>query len=251
MESMSDHIVICGWHDGAIEIVRQVQEDVVRDRREIVVVCNSATDRQKGAMEECGVRLLEADPADKQALSDAGIRTAARAIILADRSAGKAADARSILIALAIEALNDVVHTVVELIDSSNRLHFERTKIDEIVCVSEIGEKLLAQSALTHGLTDFYTHLLTTSSDTNEIYVVEIDDRLQGKTFCEILDCLREEDFLVIGLRSDGVTAINPRLSAEAPQGYTESGMTDRDTYKLKEGDQLVVISYAKPHLGD
>ena len=246
---LENHVVICGWHDGALEIVRQIREDIVRDRWEIVVVAENVSEKHRALLNEHGIRHIQSDPADKAALREAGICSAARGIILADRSAGKAADAQSILIALAIESLNAEVHTAVEIIESPNRSHFERTRIDEIVCVSEIGEKLLAQAALTHGLTEFYTRLLTTTSDTNEIYVVDLCDDLVGKTFVEAEEALADGDFIPIGIRSDGVTTINPRLAATATEEYNTAGMRDRDTYKLRKVDQLVVIAYSKPEV--
>ncbi|NOZ21865.1 MAG: hypothetical protein GXP25_12355 [Planctomycetes bacterium] len=248
---LENHVVICGWNDAAMEIVRQIRGEAVRDRWEIVVVADDIPKKERDLLKGWDTRHIQSDPADKDALREAGICSAARAIILADRSAGTAADAKSILIALAIEALNEKVHTAVEIIESPNRSHFERTRIDEIVCVGEIAEKLLAQAALTHGLTEFYTHLLTTTSDTNEIYVVDICDALVGKTFAETEEALADHDFIPIGIRSNGVTTINPRLAANAREeyNYSDAGARDRDTYKLKKDDQLLVIAYSKPEI--
>ncbi len=172
------------------------------------------------------------------------------------------------LTALAIEAIEPQVHTIVELLSSRSRIHFRYTHVDEVVCVDELTEKLLAQTAITHGLSEFYMRLLTATEDTNEVYVVAVPEAFVGRTYRELEHALVEydsEDVILVGVQTEAVKTeggeavtnrhareihthaltINPPCRDALAPGST---LVDRD-HVLARGDRLFLIAYSPPRL--
>ena len=171
--TMRDHFVICNWNDLGDQIIRQLHAKVVGDERPVVIVTD-----QPEHVPQCepelsddpyrNVFVIPGDPTSDRILARANIAEADTAIVLSDPREGEHADTKSVLTALAIEATEPRVHTIVELLHSRNRVHFQHTSVDEVVCVDELTEKLVAQAALTHGLSEFYCRLLTATESQAE-----------------------------------------------------------------------------------
>ena len=231
--SFRDHVVICGWSDKAAGIVRQLHAPVIKDKPSIVVIDEGpVTFPDEPAFAD--VYSIQGDPTRDEVLAEACVAAADSAVILPDSRDGDRADARSIMIALAIESINRDVHTCVEVVDSRNVSHFERTAVNEIVSLSSVSEKLLAQAALFHGITDFYQELLTFEEANNELYRVAPPAGLVGETFADAYASLLEQRVTLIGVNAGDGPAINP----------------PSDTV-IRSGDDLWVIALSKPDFDD
>lgn len=270
---LTKHFVIAGWNDLGDQIVRELHAGVVRDARAIVIVTDQP-ERVPRAEPETdddpyhNVFVIPGDPTSDRILARANIAQAETAIVLSDPREGKYADTKSVLIALAIEAIEPRVHTIVELLQSRSRIHFRYTHVDEVVCVDELTEKLLAQSAITHGLSEFYMRLLTATEDTNEVYVVPVPAPFVGKTYRQLEKALIDyeaEDVILVGIQSEApsteggppaagqhaqplpsrILTINPPCADSLPDG---SPLKHRDCV-LEAGDRLFVIAYCPPRL--
>lgn len=272
-DTLSGHYVICNWNDLGDDIVHQLHAPVVADLRPIVIVTDrpetvpqaeSATDSDPYR----NVFVIPGDPTSDKILARANIAAADTAIVLSDPDEGEHADTRSVLTALAIEAIEPKVHTIVELLNSKNRIQFQHTSVDEVICVDELTEKLIAQAAMTHGLSEFYTRLLTATEDTNEVYVVDVPPAFHGRTYRELERALlsyRDEDVVLVGVQTiearteggdpvhdwhgdvvhDRALTINPRHER---LHVTDSRLKTRD-YVLKPGDRAFLIAYRPPSL--
>ncbi len=259
--SLSDHYVICNWNDLGDEIVRQLHAPVVGDLRPIVIVTErpEAVPQAESACADDPYRnvfVIPGDPTSDRILARANIAAAGTAIVLSDPGEGDYADTKSVLIALAVEAIEAKVHTIVELLHSKNRIHFQHTSVDEVVCVDELSEKLLSQSALTHGLSEFYTRLLTATEDTNEVYVVSVPGAWVGQTYRRLAEALIDydaEDVILVGLQTaqpgnvEPVLAINPPAAAA---GTAAAAVCTRD-HVLQVHDRLFLIAYRPPALSE
>ncbi|MBU0552582.1 NAD-binding protein [Myxococcota bacterium] len=184
--------------------------------------------------------LLYGCPSNRALLRRANVSQARAAIILSDPLQGKEADARSTLVAVAIERENPQVHTVIELILSAHRDHLRATKIDEVICLGDLAEKLLAQSCITPGSNEVFAHLLTTASHTNQIFLPRVPLPLVGRSWRTIARRVIEcgLPFTVCGFvqrRHDERPrfALNPRGLEAHP---------NKDTI-LKSKDQLIIIA--------
>lgn len=158
------------------------------------------------------LRLVYGDPADPAALEKAGVENCGAAIILADPNYGDYADAPSTLTAMAIEKINPAIHTVMELIDSSNREYIDFNIINEAVCLGDITEKLIAQNSFNPGVIDIFDNLLTSGKGTPEIFIVQLPEKLENKTFYEIYKASvhAKSPFIIIGYIENSRYFINP-----------------------------------------
>lgn len=262
--NIKDHVVICNWTDKADVIVRQLHDESVHDKNPIIVVTETPEQVPQSTDKVYrGLLTIGGDPADKEILERADIRTAKTAVILADEADPENADSKSILIQLAIDSINPNVHTIVELIKSSSEMYFKYTHVNEIICLEQLAEKLLSQSALTPGLSEVYMNLLTQSLDTNEIYLEELPGSFAGQTYEEVekkIVSIKEKDIILIGWatdiekRVDGEIVLNSRgkpiFEKEIiinPKSSTNSDYSK--SHKFKKGDSLFVISFEKPEL--
>jgi len=193
-----------------------------------------------------------AEPADLRRLR---IEHARAAVILADPVQGELADAHSTLIAVAIERRDPQVHTVMELIASVNRAHLRQTEVNEVVCLGELSEHLIAQSCVTPGIARVFADLLHAHPGTTQIFVVDLPETLAGLTYRQLARRAieRRAPFILAGFARDpapdshrpdtgrtgrGCFVLNPRAGHEPGKDTT-----------LVPGDRLVAIGYAVPVL--
>lgn len=288
------HIVICNWSKKVYEIINQLHDPVLTEQKPIVIVSESADQipikyTNVPLSRFKNVYYIKGDPTSTEILLLAGIERAKTAIILADERLGirkysgmldntsndstdrlfassdptdvknrrKLIDAKSILIGMVAESINPEVHTAVELVDSHSRIHFERTRIDEIICADTIASKLIAQCATTNGLSEFYVRLLTATQDSNEIYFVKVNGGLIDKTFRQVQKIVLERklDTILIGFVTkrkketldrhgkqvdERVVVINPKSKENMNSNFNRN-------YVLGKNDYLIAIAYEKP----
>jgi voltage-gated potassium channel len=267
--NIQGHYVICNWNESGDTIIRELHANVMGDERPILVVTDHpedvpATEPQGGPDPYRNVFVVPGEPTNDRILDRANLSAAKTVIVLADARDGEYADARSVLIALAVEAINPAIHTIVQLRNARNRIHLEHTSVDEVVCVDELAEKLVAQSAVTHGLTEFYTRLLTATEDTNEIFLVPVPAAFVGRPYRELERALidyGEEDVILVGVQTMPERQETPRLNRAAarprvainpphPSRLAQTNAAcDRD-HILGDSDQLFVMAYRPPSIG-
>lgn len=262
--NIKDHVVICNWTSKADVVVRQLHDESVREKRPIIVITENpekvpkCTDRAYR-----GLLMIGGDPADKEILERADIKYAKTAVILSNDEDIENADSKSILIQLAIDSINPNVHTIVELVKSSSEMYFKYTHVNEIICLEQLAEKLLSQTALTPGLSEVYMNLLTQSAETNEIYLEEIPGMFIGKTYEEVereIVSIKEKDIILIGWstsvekKENGKVIVNGKGNSIFekeiiinPRSST-NGIYSKN-HRFKKGDSLFLISYEKPEL--
>ena len=142
----ADHIVICGWNSTARDLVDELQHDEYTAK---IVLVHDADRNPAGG----DVYYVRGDATHADDLERAGIETAMAAVVFpADGS--DAADMRSILIVMAIEAMAPDVRTVVEVNNPRHEVHLKRANADEVLVTSQLASHLLARSALYPGLSE-------------------------------------------------------------------------------------------------
>ena len=287
-------MVLCNASAQVRQIVRELHADMVRNRPDVVLVLqdNALWESHPEWYPEkeapftrdhffvVAGRDLAADPT---VLDDVCIDAARMAVILADPNHGPRADARSLLLALAIERRNCEVHTVLELLSSPNRIHLRGTAIDEVVCVDQLTEKLIAQCCITPGVGQVFRSLLVNTPDTNNIHLAPVPRACHGMTYRAL--CLRALDlrlpFVPIGFvlepRAEAPEAADAQATAPLAAGAQAGGgacaegagspmgterprrtyvlnpgageVEGRDT-PLSHGDALIAIAFQPPDLG-
>jgi len=247
---LTDHVVICNANPkvrGIVEEIHGAEPDldvvlIVQDR----ALWYDHAEWHPREADAARFHVVEGCPTDGDLLRCACIADARAAIILSDPTHGNLSDARGALVAIAIEQANPQVHTVMELLLSVNKTHLAATDINEVVCLGEIAEKLVAQSTITTGSSRLFAHLLTTESDTSQIFMEPVDAERAGRTYRDLArEVIRSgEPRVLVGFilgphedteeeRSDPLVVLNPRPRKEP----------GRDTV-LDEGDRLIVIAF-------
>ncbi|NIA31520.1 MAG: hypothetical protein GWP06_16630 [Actinobacteria bacterium] len=259
-----EHVVLCNWSSKADIIVRQLHDVSVHDKRPIIVITNNPENLPKTTDPTYrGLLMIGGDPANKEILKRADVEHAKTVIVLADEDDLENSDSRSILIVLAIESINADVHIIVELVKSNSEMFFQYTHVDEIVCLEHLAERLLAQSALTPGLSQVFMDLLTQSEDTNEIYQEIVPESLIGVSYGDAeatIIGIDEKDIILIGFSTvikkkvNGQDIVNNKgRSIHEKKIIINPKSSSKDTYskdyKFKPGDSIFLISYEKPEI--
>jgi voltage-gated potassium channel len=212
---LKDHLILCGWSRKGEIIVREYLAAYPTDDKPVVVVAEfDHLPQLADAGARARVQFLNDDFTKIEALEKAGVRRAARAIILADTSKARKerdADARTVLCALTIERLNPAVYTCAEIHRREHAHHLEMGKVNDYVVSGEHSAFLLAQSAITRGVMSVFSELMTHQHG-NRFSRCTVSNKWKGKTFFDMLVHLKKEhDALLVAVQSDDKTVVNPR----------------------------------------
>lgn len=225
LRKMKDHIVVLGWAPRVRHLLAQLQTGDLKTARPVVLVA----DLPKNPAADLGVQFVSGDPTDEEALLEAGVRRAYGAVVLADLSA-RDPDARTLLIALAVEHLNPSIYTVVEVVDPRNVRHFQHANVDEVVCLNQFSEYLILQSLVSPGLSHLFRSLLE-FGEGDEVYRVPAPPSQVGRSFQEALVGLYQRwGVILLAVERDGEIVVNPK-----------------EAYYLEKGDHLFVIAPEEP----
>jgi voltage-gated potassium channel len=214
----ADHIVICGWNATARELVDELKQDEYKAK--IVLVHD--VDRNPAGGD---VYYVRGDATHGEDLERAGISSAQAAIVFPS-DGSDAADMRSILIVMAIEAMAPEVRTVVEVNNPRHEVHLKRANADEVLVTSQLASHLLARSALYPGLSSLVTDIVS-GGEGAELYRVSLPEEYCGLTVDALSATLRREHrATLLSINRGGHTFANP-----APD------------FELAEGDDAVVLA--------
>lgn len=237
---MEDHLVLCNWSERGLPWIREVHSKIIQDKRPVVIIHDSPEaidlpDKQDDAAFN-DVYIVKGDPSNDVILRRARVARAHSVVILADDRQGDHADGKTILTCIAVRNLckgDKQPNVAVECRNVNNRNHLLRAGADEIISSDELGLRLLARTALFHGMTRVYQELLTVGRDANEMYLFPATEGLIGRDFVEIASMfVRYRDdkhsCLLIGIQRDDEMILNP---------------IGNDSGPLKKGDQLILLS--------
>lgn len=237
---MDDHLVLCNWGPRGLAWIREVHSKIIQDKRPVVIIHDETEqidlpDKQDDAAFN-DVYIVKGDPTNEIILRRARVTTAHSVVILVDERQGDYADGKSILTCLAIRDLckgSQQPNVAVECRNPENRHRLLKAGADEIISSDELGLRLLARTAIYHGMTRVYQELLTVGRDANEMYLYPVPQELIGRDFVEISSMfLRYRDdkkcCLLIGLQRGEQMILNPIGNEAGP---------------VKEDDQLILLS--------
>ncbi len=230
---LSGHIVIIGWGSKTEEIIRELHSPEVKRKVPIVVISDTVTRVIFPDDDEFrDVYFVKGAATSEDVLQRAAVGAAVTAIVLAEPESGREeSDARSVLTALAIEALNPAVYTIVEVCDQSNIANFSYTTVDEVVCAAEFSERLLSQVIMNPGITRVFDELLTFERG-NEVYLMPLPQETVGMTFRELHRRLLQSRVILVGVESGEPGKRKISLNPGA------------DTFRFRLTDKAVVIAF-------
>jgi voltage-gated potassium channel len=214
-EDLKDHLIVCGWNRKAEIIIREFVAAYPDDERPIVVVAEleAGIPQLIDPASRARVQFLNDDFTKLEAIEKAGVRRAARCILLSDMAKGRKerdADARTVLAALTIERLNPAIYTVAEIHRREHAIHLEMGKVNDYVVSGEQSAFLLAQSAITRGVMSVFSELLTREHG-NRFSRCSVTKTWKGRTFLDLMIHMKEKhNALLIGVEQDEKIVVNP-----------------------------------------
>lgn len=256
LAKLRGHVVICNCSDKLRRVVEDLQRASAPAALDVVLLVQDEQlwrahpDWHPTPSSSGQFFTIFGCPTEAECLRRARIAEARAAVILADPNQGALADARSTLVAVAIERHNPQVHTVMELLSSVNRDHLRTTEVNEVICLGDVTEKLLAQSCLTPGVKNLFSSLLSVEPGSPSIFTSELPAALAGQSYRALAQraIAQGAPFVLIGFacRGNGAAdAAAQRRLVLNPRSGDEPG---RDS-TLAAGDQLVIMASAPPEL--
>jgi voltage-gated potassium channel len=237
---MEGHLVLCNWSPRGLSWIREVHSKIIQEKRPVVII-HDDTERVDlpEAHDEAAfhdVYLIKGDPTNEVILRRARVHRAHSVVILADDRQGEHADGKTILTCVAVRNIGrgqDHPNVAVECRNPNLRHHILKAGADEVISSDELGLRLLARTALYHGITRVYQELLTVGRDANEMYLVPVPEGLAGRDFVEVSGMFaRHRDdrrsCLLVGVQRGDEMILNPIGPEAGP---------------LQTSDQLIVLS--------
>jgi voltage-gated potassium channel Kch len=244
---MEDHLVLCNWGPRGLAWIREVHSKIIQDKRPIVIIHDNTEEIDLPDQHDDpafnDVYMIKGDPTNEVVLRRARVPRAHSVVVLADDRQGEHADGKTILVCIAIQNIcrgGECPNVAVECRNPNVRHHLLKAGADEIISSDELGLRLLARTALFHGMTRVYQELLTVGRDANEMYLLPIPEELVGRDFVEISSMfLRHRDdrrsCVLVGLQRGETMILNPIGTEAGP---------------LKPNDQLILLSRVFIHEG-
>ena len=210
MAKMKNHFLICGWKPNFERILAGILNANPEVPNERIVILNNAgqgeIDRIKSDSRFKGINYLHGDFTDEDTLLKAQIKTAERALILADLSENYSAlenDSRAVLAVITMKNLNPRIYCVAEIADSKFEKHLSLARCDEIILSSDYEQNLLVQASSGKGMSHILRELIARDSDAG-IVIESIPQEFVGKPYRDYRISLRTRDVLIGLLENTG-----------------------------------------------
>jgi voltage-gated potassium channel len=241
-----DHLVLCNWSPRGLEWIREVHAKIIQDKRPVIIIHDAPDEIELPDTQDdpafSDVFIVKGDPTSEVILRRAKVAKAHSVVVLSDDREGKHADGKSVLTCIALRGVcrgEQQPNITAECRNPANRHHLKKAGADEIISSGELGLRLLARSALYHGMTRVYQELLTVGRDANEMYLLPAPEGLIGKDFAELSGMFSRHrgdrrSCLLIGIQRGEEMHLNPIGGEAGP---------------LKPDDQLILLSriFLKP----
>lgn len=224
---MKKHILIVHYPglERVENLVQQLRADVHTADSPIVLV-DANLEELPVALAELGIRFVRGDASKESTLRQANVENAERALVLALDAREPHSDNHTLAAVLVLEQLNEQVHTVAECIDPEHIGLLKRAGADSVVCLSELSTNLLIQESVDPGVQEV-VHEITSNTRGQQIYMLQVGT---NSTFGEARASLSEQGALVLGVRREGGSQLNPS-----------------DSFQIHSGDGVICLAAKRP----
>lgn len=243
---LSGHLVICNWTPRIDGIIKEYRTGF--DEKHVVIILTppkeEKTEKLPQTPEYENVYLIHGNPAEKRFLERANISRASALLILAVKEDSGDPDASSLL---ALHAVQKVIEEdksckkppriIIEIENPDYRGLLQKHGADEVIAYSEIQHELLAQAIITPPAIGFIREILKVTSDSNEVYVLDIPRKYHGLSFTEFVCAVMKDHgnsqypIMAVGIKRGDELFFNPHKS---------------EFSKVERKDQAVVLALSK-----
>ncbi|QUH27823.1 potassium channel family protein [Vallitalea guaymasensis] len=220
-----NHIVLIGWNKKSETMLKELVED--SEERKIVIV----SDIERLNLPYKNTYFVHGDPTIDETLIRANISCADIVMVVADENLKNndgMADAKSVLVCLAVDKFNTNIHLIAEVLNEENIPHFERANVNDIIVSNQMSSRVMVRSAVYKNVSSVLKELLTNSYG-NELYECKVKKDDIGISFKELsMKYINDYNTIVVGIANEKVS-LNP----------------DKDR-KIKKDDVIIYISNEK-----
>jgi voltage-gated potassium channel len=205
--STRGHFIICGWKQEMTEVLDSIlasNPDVGPDQ---VVLINRAPQEEVDPVRTDprfeGIRIVHGDLMEERDLIRAGIKGAARVLVLADYLTPgnlQQLDSKTVMAVMTIKNLNRRAYVCAELLDTKFEKYLQLSHCEEILLSRDFSRSMLASASSGTGLAHVVQALLDKDLG-GHLKTVGIPESLVGKSYGELrAHMAKQEDCVLIGL---------------------------------------------------
>ncbi|WP_019243934.1 MULTISPECIES: potassium channel protein [Bacillus] len=187
-----NHLVLFGWSRKAKHAIDEVLE--YDKRKEIVLIATL----EKIPYIHQRVHYIQGDAVNVETLEKGNVSKSSGVIIFAEEDIKHPhlADARSLMIATALERYTGDLHITVEVLEEKHIELFRHVSVDEFVVSDEMISQLTVHAALSAGTTELFNQLLSKTNG-DDVYKIKPDSR--WNTYRDAYLSLAEKGITLIG----------------------------------------------------
>ncbi len=199
-----NHIAILGWNPFVEDVIHDILEEAIRERRSIILINKKNPDDVEGIInkfKEIQIKFVYGDFTDESVLLRANIASAKAVIILPDESDPDRAksDETTILACLTVKSIEQKVKVVAHILERGNQAHLRRANADQIVVSNSYSGFFLANHVVAPGIPETIDILLDCHQGMR-IARRKLPASMINKRFAEIsLYFKKENDSILIG----------------------------------------------------
>ncbi len=220
----SDHIVICGWNENAVDLIESIISLFKEHGHVSLVMINDIPEEDVNNIiyqyKNVDIQYVRGDYTKEYVLERANIKDARSVIIIPNETDEQGdPDEKTVLATLSIKSVSAKIPVIAFIHHSENKAHLKRANADEVIVRDEYNGFILASSVLMPGIPQAYFQLLN-HKENPSMYRKKIPGSLTGKTFREVWEHFRQtEKALLIGVvREQKNVSFSDFLSADSSQ---------------------------------
>jgi Trk K+ transport system NAD-binding subunit len=234
----NDHIAIIGWNDRG----RGVLAEVLGWGKTAIVLSREDEETVRNTVHQQATHLtvIAGDPCASANYERLHLDTARSVIVLSTKVDGRNPDDVTLGIVLGVQDIASKtrragkrLHIVAELTDANRSEELRRRGADEVICTSDLQQRLLINAAVNPGVATFFEDLLCLSDKSNEAYTVAVPEAFHGWTYKDVCNWLvlhpkpGDPVFPMGVVRRDGTFSSDPN-----------------DPHRVSGDDSLIVVAF-------
>ncbi len=189
MQSMKDHIIVCGWKNDIKILIQGILHKNKSLRPTDIILINTVEDVKLQALRDDadlkGLNILRGDFTEEQTLMTANVMEASKVLIIGenhDNQDDELVDSRVFVSALLVRKLNSKCHICAEVKTERYKNYLEDQNCAEVVYVDEYTRYILTTSTNYSGMSKVMSSFLD-NGDGVSVQIASIDEKWIGKTY--------------------------------------------------------------------
>lgn len=192
--NLKGHFIICGWKQEMDDVLQAILANNPEVSPESVVLINKAPQEEVDAVRTDpryeGINFVHGDLMEERDLIRAGIKGAAKVLVLADYYTPgnlQQLDSKTVMAVMTIKNLNRRAYVCAELLDTKFEKYLQLSHCEEVLLSRDFSRAMLASASSGTGLTHVIRELLG-KDEGGWIETRDVPDSHIGKSYGELRD---------------------------------------------------------------